>query len=170
MSTWNGILRIIEIQHRNSQGNILWEAKNIYNILHQDGEEFILRAAFAGGQISTIIPEDYYLGLDNRQAVVAADTMDDLIGEPSVTRGYARQAVGSSGDFTLNFQSDHYVATSPIVAFRADDTWGPVSNLFITDQADNTGYLIATAILPSALSVSAGESVTMRIGLQLRAC
>ena len=170
MNNWNGILRIIEIQHRNSKGEILWEDKNILNILHQDGEEFVLRAAFTGGQVSTIIPENYYLGLDNRATVVAANTMDDLIGEPSVTRGYERQAVGSSGDFAINFQTDHYVATSPIVAFRADETWGPVRNLFITDQSDNTGYLIASAVLTSAIEVNAGESVTMRIGMQLRTC
>lgn len=171
MKNWHGILRIIEIQHLDIKGEILWEAKNILNLLHKDGEEFLLRAAFTGGRVSTIIPDNYYLGLDNRSGVAFANTMDDLVGEPSTTKGYARQAVASSGDFAINFEQNHHVATSPIVAFQAiTGNWGPVSNLFITDKADNTGYLIATAILPSGVVVEAGQSITMRIGMQLRTC
>lgn len=170
MVNWNGILRIIEIQHRNSKGEILWEDKNILNMLHQDGEEFLLRAAFYGGPLSSIIPENYYLGLDNRPTVAVDNTMDSLVGEPNISHGYARQAVSSTETFNINFQVDHYVATSPIVAFHATQQWGPVSNLFITDTGDNTGYLIATAQLSASIIVDAGNSVTMRIGMQLRTC
>ena len=170
MGNWNGILTIIEIQHRDAKGNILWEQKNIKNILHQEGEEFLLRAAFTGGQVSTIIPENYYLGLDNRQTIVATDIADDLIGEPS-SGGYERQAVSSSGDFAINFENNHFVATSPIVAFRATvGNWGPVSNLFLTTKNDNTGYLISTAVLGTAVSLLAGDNVTMRIGMRLKDC
>ena len=167
---WHGILRIIEINHTNPNGDVLWSAKNILNLLHQEGEEFILRAAFSGGRVSTVIPDDYYLGLDNRQAVAALDTMDDLVGEPT-GRGYERQSISSSGDFSINFEQGHYVATSPIVAFRCNSgSWGPVSNLFITDKSDNSGFLIATAAMPTGVFVNEGESVTMRIGMQLKAC
>lgn len=167
---WNGILTIIEIQHRDSKGNILWEQKNINNLLHQEGEEYLLRAAFTGGQSSTVIPENYYLGLDNRQNISATQTLDDLIGEPS-SGGYERQAVTSSGDFVINFQNSHYIATSPIVAFRATvSSWGPVSNLFLTTTDDNSGYLISTAVLESPVTLVAGDNVTMRIGMRLAGC
>jgi hypothetical protein len=170
MKNWHGILRIIDIQHLDAQNRILWESHNIYNLLHYDGEEFMLRAAFTGGRISTIVPDNYYLGLDNRSGVAVANTMDDLVGEPS-GRGYERQAVSSSGDFAVNFEQGHHVATSPIVAFRSTTaSWGPVGNLFVTDKSDNTGYLIATAILPSGIIVETGQSITMRIGMQLRPC
>ena len=167
---WNGLLKILEIKHLDAQGNTLWEQHNVLNVLHLDGEEFLLRAAFQGGPISTYIPENYYLGLDNRTSIAVADTMDDLAGEPSGS-GYTRQAIGSDGDFSLNFESTHFVATSPIVAFQATTgSWGPVNNLFLTDKSDNTGYLIATAVLSTTIQVSAGNSVTARIGLQLRNC
>lgn len=170
MAKWNGILTIIDIQHWDAQGRLLWEQKNIKNMLHQDGEEFLLRAAFTGGQVSTIIPEEYFLGLDNRSVIDVEDTMDDLIGEPS-SGGYERQAIASSGDFAINFEDEHFVATSPIVAFRATvGDWGPVTNLFLTTADDNTGYLISTAVLDSAVDLTAGESVTMRIGMRLREC
>lgn len=169
-SNWHGIMKIMEVTHCDSLGKILFYEKNIHNILHNDGEEFILRAAFTGGQISTVIPDDYYLGLDNRSEIDIIDDMDSLIGEPQ-SGGYERQSVSSSGDFAINFEADHYLATSPIVAFRSTSAeWGPVRNLFLTDKNDNTGSLISTAVLSSSLIVSLGDSVTMRIGMQLRDC
>lgn len=170
MRTWNGILRIIEIKHLDANGDVLWHDHNVYNYLHQDGEEFLLRAAFTGGKVSTIIPDNYYLGLDNRMAVAENDTLDDLVGEPT-SWGYERQAVNSSGDFSLNLESDHYVATSPIVGFRAlGGSWGPVSNLFLSSSADNSGFLISTAVLTAGIFLTSGQSITMRIGMQLKAC
>lgn len=167
---WRGLMKILEIRHCDAQGNILFEQENILNLLHLDGEEFLLRAAFTGGQVSSIIPENYYLGLDNRQSVSADNTMDDLIGEPSGS-GYERQPISSNGDFNINLDASHYLATSPIVAFRATSgSWGPVSNLFLTDQDDNSGYLISTIVLESPISLSLGSSVTMRIGMRLMEC
>ena len=167
---WNGLLKVLEVCLLDAEGNTLWEQRNILNVLHLDGEEYLLRAAFQGGAVSTIIPDDYYLGMDNRQTIGIEDTMDDLVGEPGGA-GYERQAISSSGDFAMNFERDHFVATSPIVAFRATTgNWGPVSNIFLTDKEDNTGYLIATATLSTAIEVDSGNSVTARIGLQLRDC
>lgn len=168
---WHPVLKILEVKHLNSFGKIIYQENNIRNILHQEGEEFLLRAAFTGGTVSDIIPENYFLGLDNRSVVVIEQTLDDLIGEPDNGGGYARQEVSSSGDFVINFEDDHFVALSPIVAFSCTSTaWGPVSNLFITDTGDNSGYLISTATFDSPISLTPGESVTMRIGMQLRDC
>lgn len=167
---WFGIMKILHIQKWDVDGTLLWEDRNIRNLLHLEGEEFILRATFSGGKVSDVIPENYYLGLDNRLAVNASDTMDDLIGEPS-GGGYDRQAISSLNDFSVNLDSEHYIATSPIVAFNGTSgSWGPVSNLFLTDKSDNSGSLISTAVLDTAISVSIGQQVTMRIGLLLKDC
>jgi hypothetical protein len=170
MKKWNGILKIIEIQHLDVDGHVLWQQRNIHNLLHLDGEEYLLRAAFLGGQTSTVIPENYYLGLDNRVIVGADQVMDDLVGEPN-SGGYERQSISSSGDFAINFEDNHFIVTSPIVAFRATSgSWGPVQNLFLTTAADDSGYLISTAILESPVSLTLSQSVTMRIGLTLTGC
>jgi hypothetical protein len=167
---WHGIMKILELQHIDYQGNIISTQKNLLNLLHQEGEEFLLRAAFVGGRVSNVIPEFYYLGLDNRQSVAADDTIDDLISEP-IGGGYERQEISSDGDFSINFEQDHFLATSPIVAFRSTtSSWGPVSNLFLTNAADTSGSLISTVVLTSPISLSSGDSVTMRIGMQLREC
>lgn len=167
---WPGIMKIQEIQHKDCLGNIIWEEKNIKNILHQEGEQFLLQAAFVGGKNSTIIPNFYYLGLDRRQQVNVDDVMNDLIGEP-FGGGYQRAELASSGDFAINFIQDHYVATSPIVAFRSTvGSWGPVSNLFLTAEVQNTYRLISTAVLSDVISLNVGDSVTLRIGMQIRDC
>lgn len=164
------LMKLIEIQHRNVDGSVLWEAHNLLNIIHLDGEEFLLRAAFTGGKISSVIPDYYYLGLDNRQLLAKADTMENLIAEP-FGGGYTRQQISSAGDFSINIESGDFIATSPIVAFRSTTSnWGPVSNLWITDAADNSGYLISSISLQSPISLITGQSVTMRIGMQLLEC
>lgn len=169
-NNWHGIMKILEVTHRDPDGRIIFYENNIRNLLHNEGEEFLLRAAFTGGRVSSVIPENYYLGLDNRASISILDTMDSLIGEPQ-SGGYERQAISSAGDFAINFENDHYVATSPIVAFRSTSAeWGPVRNLFLTDRGNNTGSLISTAILSSPLILSIGDDVTMRIGMQLRDC
>lgn len=169
-SDWRGIMKILEVQYLDPQGNVKWVDRNIRNVLHQDGEEFLLRAAFTGGQTSTIIPDDYYLGLDNRTTIADSNTMDDLIGEPT-SGGYARQTVNSSGDFVVSLENDHYLAKSPIVTFRATSgSWGPCANLFLTDKSDASGYLISTAVLSTPADLTIGESVTMRISMQLKDC
>ena len=167
---WHGIMKILEVRHIDCQGNVISQYNNLHNLLHQEGEEFLLRAVFVGGRVSDVIPDFYYLGLDNRQAVGVSDTIDDLVGEPA-GGGYERQAVSSDGDFAINLEQDHFLATSPIVAFRATTgSWGPVSNLFLTSASDASGSLISTVVLPSAISLDSGQSVTMRIGMSLTEC
>jgi hypothetical protein len=167
---WHGIMKIFEITQSDSKGNIIFKENNILNLLHNEGEEFILRAAFAGGQVSMIIPENYFLGLDGRTTIDVLDTIDSLIAEPT-SGGYQRQIVSSSGDFSINFENDHYVAVSPIVTFRATSgSWGPVRNLFLTDKINNSGFLISSVPLSSAIFLSVGDIVTMRIGMQLKDC
>lgn len=174
MKNWNGILTIIEIQHLDSDGTILWQQKNIKNMMHQEGEEFLLKAVFgAGNNPNSLIPDYYYLGLDNRSTIEITDTiggLGGLIGEP-ISGGYERQKVESSGSFSFSQDGDHWLATSPIVAFRATTgTWGPIKNLFLTTENDNNGYLISTAVLNTSVLLTIGQSVTMRIGMKLAGC
>lgn len=164
---WPGLMRIVEIKQLDAMGRVRHHEQNIYNLLHHDGEEYLLRLAFNGLAINS----DYYLGLDNRSLVDASDDMDSLVGEPVVGGGYERQEIDSSTDFVMNFENDHWVAYSPIVAFRAiSAAWGPVRNIFLTNKLDDTGFLISTATLASPITLDAGDSVTVRIGMQIKAC
>ena len=171
MTEWRGLMKILWIEHRHKE-KLLWRSENIKNVLHSDGESFILRAAFTGGAVSDVIPENYYVGLDARFSLAVSDSIDDLSGEPS-TNGYTRQAVSSSGEFTVSIPDGltNYRATGPIIAFQAEGgSWGPVKNIFLADTATTEGTLICSAELPSQLTVSDGDTITMRIGMSLKDC
>jgi hypothetical protein len=168
---WHGIMKILEIQHIHN-GCVIWERKNLRNLLHYEGEAFLLRAAFTGGVESTVIPENYYLGLDNRTTIAVSDDMSDISGEP-ISNGYARQPISSSGQFVVTRETltSHFTATCPIVVFRASGgSFGPVKQLFLTDKDDNSGSLISSVSLESPLTVPNGDSVRMRIQLAMRDC
>lgn len=170
MDNWRGLMTILEINQWHGD-KLVWHKKNIKNVLHLEGESFILRAAFVGGNVSTIIPAAYYLGMDNREIVAASDTMDDIFLEPS-TNGYQRQAIASSGDFTVVADDNgHYMAVGPLIAFEAHGgSWGPVQNVFLSDTEDNDGSLISTAKLGTIISVGDGDYITLRLSLALRDC
>lgn len=168
----NHVIQILDIYHKDKDGNILWEAHNLPNMLHIVGEEFMLKAVFTGGVTNTFIPANYYFGLDNRVALVAADTLATTAVTEPTTNGYARVPVSSTAQFTVAIaMTGHNVASSPLVTFQAvGGNWGPVTNLFMATTINNTGYLIASVPLLSTQTVTAGNTLSGRIGLGLKDC
>lgn len=165
------LIGIDYIQHLSCEHKILWEQKNILNMLHNDGEEFVLRSIFLGGKTNNAyIPNYYYFGLDNRVSLAASDIMTSLVSEPT-TSGYTRVAVASTSNFTLGTNETNTQISSPIVTFRAvGGSWGPVKNLFLTDASDNTGYLISSVALASSVTLNDGESINLRMSITLKDC
>lgn len=167
---WNGIMRVLEVAHRDRDGLVLWQRFGLGNMLHSSGEQFLLDALFTGGPENPFIPAFYYLGLDNRVTIAEGDTLGSLVGEPSVN-GYQRQPVSSTAGFTVSSSSGNFRASSSVVTFLAQGgSWGPVQNIFLSDVADSTGYLIASANLGSPFTMSSGDSVSLRLGMTLRDC
>jgi len=159
---WHGLVKILEIQHVRD-GKVIWEEKNLLNTLHIGGEMFMLTCAFDSSP-GTYPPANYYFGLDNRAAITVDDLMTDIADEPS-DNGYLRQAVSSSGQFTIDVVSGAYRATSQIVTFIATGSgWGPVSNLFMVGN----GILLASNPLSNTLTLTSGDAINMRMALALR--
>lgn len=162
---WHGLVKILEAQHIRN-GEVIWEAKNLYNLLHAGGELFFLTCCFQND--GTYPPENYYFGLDNRATLDVNDEMTDLVDEPS-GNGYARQAINSENGFTIDAVGGVYRASSPILTFSATTgSWGPASCLFLTDKIDGSGTLLASAPLSSEINLDAGDSFTMRMSLSLK--
>lgn len=168
---WRGLLRIDAIEHVDANGKVIWREENLKNLLHKDGEEFVLLAVFTGGNTSNpFIPDDFYFGLDNRTDIAAADTMADILDEPS-GGGYARQTVSSTTGFEHTVLNTVNRVTSDIITFSAGGAgWGPVKNLFFTDKSDGSGYLISSVELRNTVTLIAGESINLKMGLSLRDC
>ena len=162
---WHGLMKIVEIQHI-CNGEVVWEEKNILNTFHNGGELFVLSCCFDNG--GSLPPANYYLGLDNRSTVSADDMLSDLVDEPT-SNGYLRASVSSSNAFVIDTISGVYNASGPIITFTATGSgYGPVSNLFLATTSDNTGILIATAVLSAPITFTNSSSVNMRMRLSLQ--
>ena len=173
---WRCILKILHLTYKDANGNIIWEKRNLKNTLHKEGEQFILNAVFAGGKTNNVyIPTSYYFGLDNRTAIDVDDVMSTISNgsyEP-ITGSYSRQTVSSLSAFTTTLSNlgpgTYYQATGPIITFSASGgSWGPVANLFLTTALTNSGALICSVPLADSLSLSSGESLSVRLGVSLR--
>jgi len=161
---WHGLMKIIDIQHvRGSK--VIWEQKNIYNYLHTLGEEFLLKCCFATD--ATHPPAQYYFGLDNRSSINIADTMTSVTNE-AIGSGYSRRSVSSSSGFTIEQIGGVYRAASQIITFTSSGNWTSVNTLFLTNLNSNSGTLISSASLSSAVSLQSGDSVNMRMSLSLQ--
>ncbi len=88
--------------------------------------------------------------------------------EPALN-GYSRQPAASTGNFNIALTSGHYVATGPILQFKAvGGSWGPVHNIFLTNKSDNSGYLTSSLALNQPATLSAGQSVSYTYAMQMQ--
>lgn len=161
------LMTVLEIKHFDAQGKLLWEQKNIPNLIHHAAEQYFLSILFSSTEAS--VPLNYYCGLDNRVSPDASDTLANLSQEPTQF-AYARQAVSSTTGFTIGLNTDDiYQATSNVLTFNASGgSWGPVKNVFLATTVNNSGVLLSTAALDGSRFLNDGESTTLRLGLTLR--
>ena len=152
-------------------GKVIYREENILNQLHLLGEYYCLSALFTGGNTpNMVIPTNYYMGLDNRTILAAADTFSSLVNEP-VGNGYVRQLLSSATGFTIDVSNGVHRAVGSIITFSAISLgWGPVQNIFLATTSDNSGYLISSASLSTPLQPAAGDSFNMRMSMSLRDC
>jgi hypothetical protein len=162
---WHGIMKIDSIQHMRN-GVVLWQQNNIYNILHTMGEQFMLSCCFAND--GSLVPTNYYFGLDARPEISVDDEIADLLDEPAAN-GYSRQSVNSSTGFTIELVNGFYRASSPVNVFSSSGIgYGPVQNIFMVTTSDNTGILISSATLSSPITLSGGDNINLKMSLQLQ--
>lgn len=156
-------MTIIEAIHSDRDGKVLWYAENIPNIMHTQGQQFILTTLFAGGSI----PGSYYVGLDNRSTVNQADTLANLVGEPT-SFGYSRQTLSPQSGFTPMFDSANWTVLSNNLLFTATGgNIGPIQNAFLTTGSAMQGFLISTIQLPRSKTINNTETFSFRISLGL---
>jgi hypothetical protein len=169
MKNWHGIMKILEINHLNKKGDVIYEEKNIKNMLHITGEDFVLKSLFTGQQI----PNNYYLGLDSRSLLSFTDTISNLFGAEPAANGYGRQSIPYNNFSIIELNNGHKQANSPTVLFKAiGGQWGPVKNIFLSTGLGygSNAVLISSASLSNTITVSDGEIVTMKMGMLLSNC
>jgi len=170
------VLHIREISHLNKYGKILWKDKDLKNILHDEGELYILSAAFATGYSGYgVAPDNLYLGLDTSTRTLGeADTLS-LVGENAQTNGYERKALSTQGtgvsgqDFVLNQPTTFYRAESKIWTWSCvNDAWTTVTKLFLcTAPSGTSGKLICSVPLSSSRLLQPGDVISAAIYIGL---
>ena len=126
------------------------------NILHDEGEQYLLQAALSEEQTP---PTNFYLGLCN-DTLTKTDALANIANEPSGD-GYARQEIPSTGvGWTVAKSGDYYRATGTQETFTADGgDWGSLNTWFIATSADGTGKLIASGDIDPARTIADGDSL-----------
>lgn len=165
METWNGIMKVLELEHIGSDGRVLHRESNLKNIIHGKGEELILSILFSGGSV----PENYYVGLDFRSSLEKSQTISGVFGWEPMSYAYARQTVPSS-NFSLTNTHSGLQANSPTLLFRASGgSWGPVRNIFLCTALGygTNSVLVSSVPLSTSITVADGEIVTMRMAMAL---
>ena len=164
-----------DVWHLDKNGKLLWEAKGITNIWHDQGEMALLSAYFATAMTDYgAPPANLYLGLDARGALAEADALTDLSGE-EVGNGYAREALSTAGtglagqDFYINQPAAYYRADSKTVTFTcATLAWTAMLNMFLCTVSTGTaGKLLCSLALTASRTLQIGDSLnaSMQIGL-----
>jgi len=154
-------------------GKIIWEQRNVNNILHDQGEIALLSAYFATAMTDYgAPPANLYLGLDARYGgagLAEADTLASLSGEPSGS-GYARQPLSTGGtglsgqDFYINQPAAYYRADGATVTFTTAGGWSAVTDMFLcTVISGAVGTLISSLALDATRTLVGTDSLTASI-------
>src|SRR5690348_12026888 len=153
------------VQHRNGLGELLWEEKDIPNILHDDGSRHILANSFKTGDSFAGVPSNDYIGLRSNSAA-ETDTLSSGLTELGAVNGYARNPVSTTTGFALSLISGGYKATSGNVVFTnsaavGTNAWTAAVALFLATTIDNTGKLISSAALSTSRTLLGQDTLTV---------
>lgn len=161
----------------NRQGKLIWNEISRPNLLHKEGEIYILSAAFAtdyagyGPAVSSL-----YVGMDNRDVLRIDDTLDRVVESEPSSSAYARLPIRTQGGF-MSFwteaeeKSDPSIFTiSAAVEFVAEgEDIGRVGKFFLTTAASGTGgKLILSNAMKRGHTLYESYRLTVEIVLNLR--
>jgi len=168
------LMTVLEVSHQNKHGEILFKKYDLKNIFHSEGEEYILGTLFTNTYTpnNTFVVTSYYMGLDNRSSLATSDSLVDIEELETTGTGYRRQEVTKSSFQIVENSNGNYQANSPIIQFNCSGGSWTAKNIFLATSYSSsfTGpkKVISSVPLGSTLSISSGETVSMRIGLALK--
>ena len=169
------VLHIAEIVHKDKDGNVLWREENLKNVLHDEGEMYLLARAFATGMATYGAGfATLYMGLDNRSTPLESDTLGNTNGEPFSGNGYSRQPLSTTGtglsgqDFYINQPAGFYRADTKVVTFTCTSTWNAVKQMFLCSAASgSSGIMICSVALSQERTLNTGDSLQASIYIGL---
>lgn len=164
------------VNHLSKFGDVLWQSGQIDNILHDEGEQYILAQSFATTRTGFTTVTQMHFGLDNRASLAEADTLATCDAtEPKTAGGYSRKAVGTGGTgaagqpFVFGTVSNYWQAQGTTVTWTASGAaWATMKNLFMcTTSTGTTGKLICSLALTATRTLQVDDvlNASMYVGL-----
>lgn len=138
---------------------------NLLNLLHDEGERYLLSAGFATNLPGYgAAPGKLYIGLDNRETVERAHTLAQVVkAEPA---GYRRVSLSTAKDFFP--LDDPIFALALEVQFIAEADLGTIRNAFLcTAPSGSAGRLLVSVPLKKARPMFESDSLTFECQLSL---
>lgn len=148
------------ITHKDKNNNLLWKMKNVKNILHLEGQEYIIKSLFN----SLIASQNYFCGLDSREEVNEEDTSQSLISEPFTNSSYSRFSLNSNSFLYSVYRNKPQVRTSLVKYSNTNLQPIIFKNTFIiTPPINGKEYLLSSNKLGGSKTINKGETVTFRL-------
>lgn len=155
-----------------AERNVIWQAKDLPNITHNQGERLILGMMVRPGTYTTsnIGPGNMVLGLDSRSALAEGDTLSSVSQtyELAASNNYARITLSANNSGFPTFSTDD---STDWAAWAATATWSAVGgdwtsalNVFLA----NSTYLIGSRALPSQVELPDGSFLTVNYVLKIK--
>lgn len=157
---------IERVEHRDGQGNLLWEDHPGHNALVDGGEKYFLQVGLTGEMSK---PANFYLLLSTQNESTMGETVT-LAGLTEVSgTGYARQAIPSAATtgWTTSLNSGDWQGLSISVVFTAGGTWTSAVAMVLATTIDNTGVPIATKDLSTTRTLQNTDTLTCTITIKL---
>lgn len=152
----------------NRKEKLRWAEKNLKNILHPDGELYLLSAAFAtqlDGYGSA--PANLYVGIDNREIIEINDTLAKATSHEPKVSSYKRQILSTSKDFAL-VQNERKLKAE--VTFEAGHDIMGISKYFITTSSSGSrsGKLLISVAMKHERTLFTGDILRLEITVGLK--
>jgi hypothetical protein len=120
---------------------LIWQQLNLTNLLHYEGEPYVLSAAFHTSlEGYGAAPKELYIGIDSRPLLHYGDTLKDVVNFEPTLETYQRIGVRTDKDFFT-------IRTRAVFKAIGGDL-GEMRNYFLTTAREGTdGQLIVSSPL-----------------------
>ena len=158
------------------KGKIIWEELHRKNVLHPQGKELLLSAAFfrENGPLGPL-PTQWFIGLDTRSTIGRGDTLKEVVEYEPKSKDYARISIMENEGFSWLWQESEESGNPPeftinaSAEFTPNEDWGMVNNFFLTSvQEGDKGILVCSNKLKKPRSMDEEVSFTIDCLLNLR--
>lgn len=162
----------------NQNGQLIYRENKRPNLLHYEGEQYILSAAF-NTALEFAVPPVLYIGIDSRNKLTPKDTLATVTKSEMKGASYSRIPIATGGGFIPSWEKALVVegkTDDPVFVLNATATFtakgedmGQVKNYFLATVAEGSnGLLLVSSSLRKPFDLDKGYKLTVGMSVSLR--